>query len=99
MKCRIYKCKASCCYNIVLPKGFMERHADKAVTEPIGRTSAPTHPEFGECEIVFTDIDFSKNRCPFLRKDCKCNVYEDRPQICRMFGQEDHPLLKCQYRK
>lgn len=96
-KCKVYKCKASCCANVPLPIGFMEAYEEKIVTPIIGRTSLPYRHDLGMCELVFTDTAFEKNRCPFLRKDCKCNVYENRPRICRMFGEEDHPLLKCQY--
>ena len=38
-----------------------------------------------------------KNKCPFLRHDRTCNIYENRPEVCRLFGEIDE--LKCKYRK
>lgn len=99
MKCQTHKCRGACCHNIVLPVGFIESHADKVVTAPISRGLVPTNPEFGPSEMVFTDPLLRNNKCPFLTRNYKCNVYADRPKICRMFGETDHPLLKCQYIK
>lgn len=96
-KCRVSKCRAHCCFNVPLPIGFMETYGENIVTPIIGRTTLPPHPDLGMCELVFTDMAFEKNRCPFLRKDYKCNVYEDRPQICHLFGEGDNSLLKCHY--
>lgn len=35
------------------------------------------------------DLRTPNNYCPFLRKDYQCNIYENRPPICRHFGSED----------
>lgn len=98
-KCRTYKCHAACCYNIVLPCGMMERFADKIVTPVIYRSLLPVNPEFPPSEFVNTSFDSKNNKCPFLRKDCKCNIYEDRPDICRRFGDGSHPMLVCEFLK
>ena len=36
--------------------------------------------------LPITDTDFHKNKCPFLRDDYKCNIYDNRPWIRRVFG-------------
>lgn len=99
MKCRLHKCRAACCMNIILPIGFLEIHEDKIVNKVIGSMPAPSHSELGAGVFVTTSHELINNKCPFLRGDYKCNVYEQRPQICRIFGVEDHPLMKCQYIK
>lgn len=99
MKCRIHKCKAACCYNATLPLYFVDVHESKIINPIIGRKLLHPHPQLGYSEAITTNVDIDKNKCPFLRGDYKCNVYEYRPQICRIFGVEDHPLLKCQYIK
>lgn len=33
--------------------------------------------------------------CPFLKKDLGCAIYEDRPEVCRKYGDETHPMLCC----
>lgn len=38
-----------------------------------------------------------ENKCPFLKDDCTCNIYEYRPDVCRKFGQI--PQLPCKYIK
>lgn len=37
--------------------------------------------------------------CPFLGRDVMglafCKIYENRPEICRLFGKGGHPFLTC----
>lgn len=98
-KCKTYKCKAACCYNIVLPIGMLEQYADKIVNKIIATSPMPYNPEFPPSEMVETSDNPADNKCPFLRFDYKCNIYEHRPLICRKFGEGGHPMLVCQYRK
>lgn len=98
-KCRTHKCKAECCYNIALPMGMLTQFADKVVTPVISTEPMSFNPEFPPSEYVFTSHDIERNKCPFLRTDYKCNIYEHRPAICRKFGDGSHPLLTCQYIK
>lgn len=79
MKCPIHKCKAGCCYNVPFPRGFIDSRRDKVVSKPKATLTLYN----GRAEMYITDPDFDKNKCPFLRADCKCNIYEERPQVCR----------------
>lgn len=97
MKCKVYKCKAMCCYNIVLPIGFLDSHKDDIINTVLSVRQMPFNPRFPLSELVITDIDPNHNKCPFLRDDYKCNVYNDRPDICRIFGEITE--LPCKYRK
>ena len=55
----------------------------------------------------FTEYDFvnvhfvlpvtKSGMCPFLNEDYTCNIYDDRPGVCRDFGNESHPDLACSY--
>lgn len=99
-KCRTYKCKAACCYNIVLPVGLLDRFADKVVTPVIRRGTLPPSPNVPEfSEYITTCENPAQNKCPFLRTDYKCNIYDSRPTICRLFGEGHHPLLQCRFIK
>ena len=82
LKCNIAKCKAACCYNIMLDKKLIGAYRKKIVN-PIIRDS-----EGFEDDKIFaiTDDDPTKNKCPFLRADFRCNIYLQRPQVCRDFG-------------
>lgn len=46
------------------------------------------------------DINKVENlKCPFLEYDAMgkatCIIYENRPEVCRLFGNGNHPCLKC----
>lgn len=36
--------------------------------------------------VAFTAERMEDNKCLFLRHDFKCNIYENRPDVCRKFG-------------
>lgn len=42
-------------------------------------------------------------RCPFLEYNAlglaSCMIYENRPEVCRAFGNGKHPCLKCPFYK
>ena len=33
--------------------------------------------------------------CPYISEDDNCSIYEQRPYMCRLFGNGKDPLLKC----
>lgn len=35
--------------------------------------------------------------CGYLNIEGRCDVYEDRPLICRLFGIVDHPEMRCPF--
>lgn len=45
------------------------------------------------------DNDLDGLRCPFLGFDdmglAFCKIYENRPEVCRLFGKGKHPFLRC----
>lgn len=91
MKCRTSKCSACCCYNVPFEKNELERFHDRVVTPII--YSIP----LGMARLPFTDNDLMKNKCPFLRKDLKCNIYDNRPEVCRLMGTIDR--MPCKWLK
>lgn len=48
---------------------------------------------FGGVRIAMTDMDLDRNKCPFLRADCKCNIYENRPNVCRKWEKSQNYLV------
>ena len=91
MKCKLHKCRAKCCYNMPFEQNELVKYADKIVnpilyTEPIG---------IGVFAV--TNIDMMQNKCPFLRSDYKCNIYDKRPSVCRKFGEIEE--LPCELLK
>lgn len=91
MKCRLSKCNACCCYNIPFDANELIRYADKIVNPVLFTMS------LGAAMVAFTNEKPALNKCPFLRKDYKCNIYENRPRVCRLFGEIDE--MPCKWLK
>lgn len=81
------KCKAQCCGVVPIPEKIYNNNKHKIVTQPI---------EMLSLNETFIPITKDSN-CVFLNGDLSCNIYEDRPEICRKFGDESHPMLCCPY--
>lgn len=86
-----HKCNAECC-NCFAPIEceIYEKHKDKAQRKilEIKKMSAPF-----EIYLVITE----DGRCVFLDENLNCSIYEDRPQICKLFGSESHSYLVCRW--
>lgn len=102
-KCDISKCHASCCYNAPLPKKYifaLKNRIVNPVKEIMVLDNENMKNENMKNEIMcypITDYDPEKNKCPFLTENCRCNIYDRRPPICRKFGNGTEPLLTCTY--
>lgn len=105
LKCNISKCKAQCCYWVPFPIKFLEAHADKMIRPVYGIACNEHNDKVGQAithvETKIVDgkeqniIEQTKQKCPFLTDDNKCNIYKIRPELCRCFGtklSEDHPF-------
>lgn len=79
------KCQAQCCGVVPIRKEIYEKHKDKVNRKP---NKLMEH----EGNIIPLTEDFL---CPFLDEDLSCKIYEDRPDVCRKFGDESHPMLFC----
>lgn len=84
-----HECKAECCGTIPLPIEIWERNQDKIVQEMLGT-------------IVLPNLDFitpttKSGMCPFLKEDLTCNIYEDRPEPCVVFGTEKPRYMSCAF--
>jgi len=81
------KCQAMCCGIVPIPKEIWERNQDKLVRECTNVIDATI------AMIPVTESHY----CPFLNEDLSCNIYEDRPEVCKKFGDESHPMLRCAF--
>jgi len=90
------RCKASCCYNVPIPKKIWDRNLEKIVTQPI--RVIPQGYDLDPADRTKKDFllpETADGRCPFLREDYLCNIHEDRPPVCRKYGDESHVCMKC----
>jgi Fe-S-cluster containining protein len=81
-------CKAACCSVAPLPRSTYFGNFDKQ-QRPVK-------------EILDLDAEMilpvtEDGSCPFLQSDYKCAIYNQRPEICRKFGDESHPMMTCAY--
>jgi len=83
------KCFGNCCAYNLFPKAVWEKYQNIAQEATHGKN----FEKEGEVFIYTTD-----GKCPFLdRKDFHCLIYEDRPDVCKMYGLSDK--LPCPFIK
>jgi len=82
------KCHAECCGVCPFPGDLWDRVCHRAV-RPIKQIQRD--------EQNFVHAVSADDRCPFLGYDLKCAIYDDRPDICRRYGDESHILLTCRW--
>lgn len=86
-----HKCKAECCGIIDFTKELWERNQHKVITKPVEVIPFPDNVNV----MPITESGY----CPFLRADYHCNIYEERPNVCREYGNESTPEMSCPYLK
>lgn len=92
-QCKKYhgKCEAMCCGVVPIPLTLWQKNQHNIQRE-VKRTIRGT-AEKGPRHIIIPITE--DHYCPFLKKDLSCAIYEDRPEICRKFGDDSHPLMCC----
>lgn len=65
---------------IGIPKDVMEKMQIKSMEQ---------------IQALMENYEKFKNYCPFLTDLGKCNVYKQRPPICREFGTSPEPINQC----
>jgi Fe-S-cluster containining protein len=80
-------CKADCCGPVFFTKEWVEKHRAE-FQRPV--------EEIKEADGVVI-VATKDGRCVFLDPGYRCKVYEDRPEVCRLYGYT--PDLKCAYCK
>lgn len=88
--CKLFHsiCKAECCSVAPMEQQIFARNFHKLVI-PVSETM-PFAPG------IILPIT-ATNKCPFLNQDLSCNIYDDRPAVCRKFGDETHINMTCCY--
>lgn len=92
------KCHACCCGMLPIEKELYEAYKDKIVSKPVNITefNAPDPFDKGK-EKDFIMPRTENLKCCFLKDDYKCAIYEDRPTICTVYGDESVDSLSCHW--
>jgi Fe-S-cluster containining protein len=95
-KTKNHCCKADIPHDIVTALALVAMGEDKGLKN-LGITAHPNHETraiiFDKKWIKGNDLNIEDKPCVFL-KDGKCIVYENRPDICRLYGTE---FVRCRY--
>lgn len=98
-KCDIKRCKAACCTNVPIPKSHLFAFNKKIVRDLHGYIEDSDIPQLGGMIVrPVTDPENKNNVCPFLTANYRCNIYDKRPLVCRMFGEGGHSFLTCDFK-
>jgi len=87
------KCKADCCGPVPIEKEFYQKHFYLKQRDIIGER------EFNADGQDFIIPETKDLTCIFLNKDYKCMIYNDRPFVCKKFGDGTHKCMTCPYIK
>jgi Fe-S-cluster containining protein len=98
------QCNADCCGIFFIPKDIFDRNQDKIVNRDFQFTQVD---EVSLIEDLIAGNASTKAphvvaqtkdlKCCFLNKDLSCNIYDDRPFVCRKFGDESSLHMTCQF--
>ena len=91
------KCHACCCGMIPFEKKLYNDNVDKIITKPIKVNEFHELDPFDNKEKDFIIPITNNMTCCFLQDDYKCAIYDERPTVCKVFGDETVPALSCHY--
>lgn len=83
-------CKSGCCGYVPIDKVVWERNQSNV------QTLVKEVMEMGDGAVL--PLTYS-GKCPFLTAELACAIYDERPEVCRLFGNETHINLTCSYQK
>lgn len=86
--CNVKACKAACCGFAPIPADLYERR------KYLIQRKVAMIQELPGKHVIAVD---KNGVCAFLTCEYTCAIYDERPEICRRFGEpnETHPFLKC----
>ncbi len=85
-------CKALCCGTFPIDEEIYDRNKFRIVTEPYREVRFTENNNKS-----FVTAHTESGLCVFLNKDLSCNIYDQRPLICKKYGDESHALLRCPF--
>lgn len=97
-KCDVSVCKARCCYNVPFPEGYDKVYKKHIVNPIIDKEQYGSDEKGNPMYMYYTSLNADENKCPWLKANCRCAIYERRPNICRIFGTTPNVrFLNCHF--
>lgn len=87
--CQVFKpkCKSSCCGPVPMERVMFNKNFN-LVKRPF---------ELMDLEDNMVIPITEDLTCVFLDPELNCSIYNDRPEVCRKFGDETHIHMTCPY--
>lgn len=95
------RCKAGCCKICPIEKEIFDRNREKIVEKTVHEILIENpNPEIFDQRGEFVNSEYmvpitESTNCCFLNSDYTCNIYEDRPYVCKKFGDESSLWMNC----
>lgn len=95
-ECKKYhcKCEARCCGIVPIEAPIWSRNQHHIKRKPTETHKVYATTAEGNRYSAILPVT-EDGYCPFLGEDLSCAIYEDRPDVCKRFGDESHWALKC----
>lgn len=91
------KCQAGCCsFRTPIPEKIWLRNQQHVQREII-HVEVDTHGVNGDGIVETHIIAVTDKQCAFLKEDLSCAIYDDRPWICKKFGDESCSFMTCSF--
>lgn len=95
-ECKKYHCKcaAKCCGIVPIPVQIWQKnqHLIQRKVQKVQKVYATNKENQRHTAMLPLTED---HYCPFLKKDLSCAIYENRPDLCKKFGDESHWAMTC----
>lgn len=83
-----HACKAYCCGPVPIKKDVYEKHKHKCARPVVFERAVEDGMIIPETGTQY---------CAFLSPGYTCLIYEDRPNVCKLFGKVPSALMQCPF--
>ena len=100
-ECKKYhcRCQAHCCGIVPIPLRIWQKNQNNIHRQPTHKTDfVATNKATGLKERIVLPIT-DDLLCPFLKEDLSCAIYDQRPEVCKKYGDESVLLMCCPMQK
>ncbi len=91
------KCQAMCCKCAPIEKEIYERNRDKLVRPVLEEHEFEGYDKLEKTNKMLLLPVTKDGYCPFLHSDFRCGIEQDKPSICKKYGSEEDPNLRCPF--